>query len=281
MPVSRVNGVEIYWDRRTPPQGAGAAPRVLFIGGTGGDLRKTPNVFDGPLPRHADTLAYDQRGLGRSASPPGTWTMADYADDAAALLDAVGWDSAHVIGVSFGGMVAQHLAIRHPARIQRLVLCCTSPGGRGGSSWPLHELAGMDPEARLRFLAPISDTRHDAAWQAAHADAFNAAIRAQLAAEAAFADEPGRQDGARRQLEARRHHDAWDDLPGVPHETLICGGRYDGIATPEIQWRLAQRLPRARLRMYEGGHLFLLQDRGAWSDIIAFLTATPEQPARP
>src|SRR5689334_21199785 len=107
MPVAQLGAVDLYYDR------AGEGPTLLFISGTGGDLRVKPNVFDGPLAKSFEVLAYDQRGLGRSAKPDVSYTMADYADDAAALLDHAGWASTRVIGVSFGGMVAQELALRH------------------------------------------------------------------------------------------------------------------------------------------------------------------------
>jgi len=269
MPISKTRTLNVYWQQHGPR----AAPKVLFIGGSGGDLRKTPNVFDGPLAAAANVVSYDQRGLGQSDKPDPPYTMADYAEDAAALLDAIGWRQAHVIGVSFGGMVAQHVAQRYPRRIGKLVLCCTSPGGDGGSSYPLHEVAGMDAEARIRFMAPISDTRHDAAWQAENAGLFESLIRMQIDTEVPFQHEPRRAEGALWQLNARKHHDAWAGLAALPHETLICGGTYDGIATPHTQQRMADRIPHATLKMYAGGHLFLLQDRQAWTDIIAFITA--------
>src|SRR6185503_21038769 len=111
MAYAHANGIELYYER------AGSGPPLLFISGTGGDLRTKPNVFDGPLARRFDLLAYDQRGLGRSEKPDLPYSMADYADDAAALMASQGWEAALVVGVSFGGMVAQELAIRHPSRV--------------------------------------------------------------------------------------------------------------------------------------------------------------------
>ena len=64
----------------------GTGEPVLFIGGTGGDLRIKPNVLDGPLPRHHRVITYDQRGLGQPENPTGPYPMAHDADDAAALL---------------------------------------------------------------------------------------------------------------------------------------------------------------------------------------------------
>src|SRR5271155_3672586 len=166
MPVAGLGAIDLYFER------AGQGTPLLFISGTGGDLRVKPNVFDGPLPKAFDVLAYDQRGLGRSAKPDVAYSMADYADDAAALMDYVGWPTAKVIGASFGGMVAQELALRHPARVERLVLACTSPGGAGGASFPFHEIGHLRGEARARHMIPISDTRRDAAWAQAHPEQF-------------------------------------------------------------------------------------------------------------
>src|SRR5580704_6526029 len=166
MPIAKLGAIELYYER------AGQGAPLLFISGTGGDLRVKPNVFDGPLARSFDVLAYDQRGLGRSSKPDVDYAMADYADDAAALMDAIGWASARVVGVSFGGMVAQEFALRHPGKVERLVLACTSPGGEGGASYPFHEIQHLKGEARARRLIPVSDTRRDAAWAAANPETY-------------------------------------------------------------------------------------------------------------
>jgi 3-oxoadipate enol-lactonase len=263
MPTLRAGDLELHYDRR------GDGPRLLFISGTGSDLRNTPNVLDGPLPKHFDTLAYDHRGLGRSAKLDHPVTMADYANDAANLLRAVGWDNALVIGVSFGGMVAQELAIRHPRAVTRLVLACTSPGGRGGASYPLHTLEHLTRDERARHMIPISDLRRDAAWAAAQPQKY--AQQLALASADPFADEPGHETGRRRQLEARAQHDTWDRLPRIACPTLICAGKYDGIATPEAQQNMAAQIAGAQLRFFEGGHLFMLQDRTAYPAMIDFL----------
>ena len=265
MAYLHVNGLNLWTERK------GDGPPLLFISGTGGDLRRKPGPLDGPLARRFDMAAYDQRGLGQSVKPDGPYAMADYADDAAGLLDALDWPRAHVVGVSFGGMVAQNLAVRHPDRINRLVLCCTSPGGAGGASYPLHTLADMDPMARARHMIPISDRRRDAAWAEANREPYEMLVA--MAADDPWADEPRRRLGAMLQLQARAGHDVWDRLPDITAPTLICAGRYDDLAGPAAQEAMASRIPGAALRWYEGGHMFLLEDRAAFADIIAFLEA--------
>src|SRR5271155_5185979 len=125
MPWSDANGVSPYYELE------GIGERLLIISGTGGDLRQPPDLADGPLAESFEVLAYDQRGLGQSSVPPWPYAMADFADDAAALVDAVGWDDCLLMGISFGGMVAQEVAIRHPQRTRRLVLACSFSGGAG------------------------------------------------------------------------------------------------------------------------------------------------------
>ena len=263
MPFAKVRDLDVYYER------AGSGQRLLFISGTGGDLRVKPNQMDGPFARAFDILSYDQRGLGRTSKPDAPYTMADYADDAAALMAAMGWDSARVIGVSFGGMVAQELVLRHPGRVERLVLACTSPGGEGGASYPFHAIVHMGGEERARHMIPISDTRRDAAWAKAHPEQYEQFVA--FAANDAYANEPDRAMGYRRQIEARSHHDTYDRLGQIACPVLIAAGKYDGIALPAAQEKMAARIPGARLEFHEGGHMFMLQDRAAIPAMTAFL----------
>ena len=263
MPIAHLPFIDLYYER------AGAGPPLLYISGTGGDLRTRPGVFQGPLPGRFEVLAFDQRGMGRSAKPDIPYSMADYADDAAALMAHAGCDDALVIGVSFGGMVAQELVLRHPTRVRRLVLACTSPGGAGGASFPFHEIAHLTGEARARHMIPITDIRHDDAWARANPDAYRELVL--LGSMDPFADEPGHRQGALRQLEARKGHDTWDRLDRIACPVLIAAGRYDGIALPQTQERLAARIPGAKLQFFEGGHMFTMQDPKALPAIMDFL----------
>ena len=142
--------------------------------------------------------------------------MSDYAEDAAALLATVGWDASFVIGVSFGGMVAQELALRYPDRVTRLVLCCSSSGGAGGDSYPIEKFFDLPMPERMRRQLPIQDIRRTPEWQASHNEEFEALISR------------GGTAWNRRQLEARSTHDTFERLQNLRMPVLTCGGHYDG-----------------------------------------------------
>jgi 3-oxoadipate enol-lactonase len=255
MPDIRVRDIDVYYEIH------GSGQPLLFINGTGGDLRRKPSIFDTPLTQHFTMLAHDQRGLGRTGTPDTQPTMADYAEDANALLEALGWSSCAVIGVSFGGMVAQEFALRFPHRVERLVLACTSSGGAGGASYPLHELNALTVEERARRTIELSDPRLDAAWQARHPDIVLGLVAQQAPLT----------PGALMQLEARRHHDTYSRLGELRMPVYVCGGVRDQIAPKANVEALAGRIPDAKLEFFDGGHLFMAQDARAWPAIIEFL----------
>lgn len=266
MPFVQVRDIQIHYQLQ------GQGPKLFVITGTNGDLRRKPGIFDSLLPSRFTTLAYDQRGLGQSGKPDKPYSMADYADDAAGLMDAVGWKSARVLGISFGGMVAQEFALRHAEKVERLALACTAPGGAGGASYPLHKLADMDAEARVKLLIGVQDTRRDAAWAAANPEAARKAVAEMLVRRAPVDPaDPHIAMGMRRQLEARASHDCYERLPKLAVPVGIFAGRYDAVAPESTQRALQQRIKGASLRFFEGGHLFLSQDPAAYPAVADFL----------
>jgi 3-oxoadipate enol-lactonase len=260
MATVQVPGVRLCYE----VGGTAGGPRLLSISGSGSDLRNQPRIHDAPaLADRFEVLAYDHRGLGRSVpdEPERLPTMADFAADAIALLDHLGWDRCRVLGVSFGGMVAQELAVTAPDRIERLALACTSPGGAGGSSSPLHELLDLPPEEALVRRVEWLDTRTvddrdlRATWTSMMAELGTAPVTR----------------GLRLQLEARRRHDVWDRLPTLDLPVLIAAGRHDGIAVAANQDALAHQIQGAELRWFDGGHAFFLQDPTALPVIAEWL----------
>jgi len=263
MPTERLNGIDIYYER------SGSGPRLLFLNGSGASLARNRLMID-PYAEHFDLAVHDQRGLGQTSVPPGPYTMADYAADAAALLDHLGWGTCRVVGVSFGGMVAQEFAVTWPERVERLALVCTSPGG-DFASYPLHKLAGLDPDERQAAMLGLLDTRFTPEWLAAHEG--DRRLVEGLGSVSAVSKTDEQLRGEREQLEARSHHDVIDRLPRITAPTLVASGRYDGIAPVANGEAIASCVPGAELRLYEGGHVFMAQDPRAHFEIINFLAA--------
>lgn len=258
-----VNDIEIYYE----VHGELDAPWVLNIGGTGGDLRVTMPA-QSALNKHFRVLHYDQRGLGQTSKPEADYSMADYADDAAALIDQVVGAPCHVVGTSFGGMVALNLAVRRPDLIDRLVLSVTSPGGEH-ASYPLSELEHLDPDEAFPIRMRLVDER----WNPDAVEPIPG-----LGDGGRFVQQPGVRPpdveaGLMRQLAARDGHDVVAALPSITHETLVVAGRYDGLAPIANSELLRDRMPNARLAVFEGGHVVMFQDQNLWPTIIDFLRA--------
>ena len=264
MSLVETHELSIYYER-SAKQNNGP---LLYIGGTGGDLRNKPNQLDSPLKDSFEIISYDQRGLGQTSKPKNKYTMKQYANDAADLIDKLGFSKLPVMGVSFGGMVAQELAIRHPDKVSKLVLACTSSGGEGGSSYPLHELEGLDPEKRLEIGIKINDLRINEKWVKENPEGWKklkelSANRIQYKPESS---------GFMRQLMARKEHDASKRLSEIKAPVLLLGGKFDGIAPVKNMEYLNRNIKSSNLKFYEGGHLFLIQDKQVFKDIIEWLT---------
>ncbi|MGA9276782.1 alpha/beta fold hydrolase [Ilumatobacter sp.] len=265
MTTATVNGIDVYYE----VHGVADGPWVLNIGGTGGDLRQTFPARS-PLNEHFRVLHYDQRGLGRTDKPDADYTMADYADDAAALIETVAGGRCHVVGTSFGGMVALNLVARRPDLVDRLVLLVTSPGG-DHASYRLPLLQQMDPDEAFPIRMRLLDER----W---HPEAVEpipglGGIYDFIVAQQQAAPSPDVQAGLDRQLGARDGHDVVDALGTIHHPTLVGAGRHDGLAPVANSMVLAEHIPGATLEVFDGGHLMTFQDARAWPTVVDFLRA--------
>jgi 3-oxoadipate enol-lactonase len=123
MPHADVAGRRVHYERR------GEGPPLLMIQGLSGNHLHWGEPFLSQLDGDFETIVFDNRGVGHSDPAPDPYSIADLADDAAGLLDALGFESAHVLGISMGGMIAQELALRHPEKVRTLTLGCTYSGG--------------------------------------------------------------------------------------------------------------------------------------------------------
>ncbi len=243
----------------------------MIITGTNSDTRQTPTIYDAPGASEFELLNYDHRGMGQSSSPDTPPTMEDYADDIAKLLDQLGWESTAVVAVSFGGMVAQHFALRHPDRVTRLTLCCTSPGGDGGSSYPLHELTDLTAEEYARFIMTKMNLQHTPEWQAEHPEKAEKVFQYYYRGARPNYEDPIKHQAMINQFAARSKHDVHQQIHHLTMPTLIACGKDDGVAPLSNSEFLSEAIPNSELKVFEGGHLFMKENSKAWPYMFSFL----------
>lgn len=268
MPYARLRGLRVYYE----PRGDPAAPALVLCRGLARSGRYWGELLDLLAP-HFRLLVPDNRGVGLSDAPPPPYTTADMADDLAGVLDDAGVARAHVFGMSLGGMVAQRFALRHPARLSKLVLGCTSPGGPRAARYPVGAvgrllLAGLlPPEAGTRAVAPY--------LLSAGALAERPEIAERWASLAVAEPPPLR--GLVGQVAAAFRHDAWAELPRVSAPTLVLTGDADRLCPPRNSRLLAERLPRSELLTLPGaGHDFTAdRPSKAAHELCRFLLRAP------
>ncbi len=264
MPRQTVDDVDLYYELH------GSGTPLLLLHGLQGDLSNFARLLPG-LARHHQVLAFDQRGSGWSAKPVQTYSMALYADDSVRLMDALGIGSAHVLGMSMGGMIAQEFALRHPDRLRGLVLGCTTPGGphaaklEGAAREHTYETAELSAEERARRLAAAGFTEAFLQANPQVLEALTAARR----------ERPLDVSALQRRMAAIDTHDTFDRLDDIKAPTLVLTGRPDNIINADNSHILAERIPQARLELIEpAGHLFWLERPAATLDpVLAFLAS--------
>ena len=212
-------------------------------------------------------ITFDNRGVGRSGKPPGPYDLEVMAADALTVLEAAGYDSAHVMGASMGGVIAQLIAVRQPHRVRSLVLACTAcrhlpwrvelleewaevAEEKGMGEFARHNLKWLlGPRSlhRIRpFLRPALGLLGPIA-ASAPAESFVAQVRAILA------------------MDDRLRY----DLAGIGVPTLVLVGSQDILTPVADSEELAELIPGARLEVIRGGaHGFLAEHAGAFNRAV-------------
>ena len=232
--------MRIAWERR------GEGPPLLLIHGLGYARWGWEPVADG-LARSFELLLFDNRGIGESDAPPGPYTVAAMAADAAQVLDEAGFERAHVAGSSLGGLVAQELALSRPDRVDRLVLASTHPGGAKAQPMPQRTVDLMTSGATLRQFVE---------------NALEPDPRPELVGRILQHRERTAQplDAWTAQAAAGATFDAGERVAAIAAPTLVQTGDGDVVVDPRNSELLAELIPDARLSVYPGaGHLFFWQ----------------------
>jgi pimeloyl-ACP methyl ester carboxylesterase len=240
MPSVHVGDINVYYELHgAEPHGDG--PPLVFIGGLGADLTLFAPMTR-QLAQRFRVLTFDNRGAGRTDQPDAPYSIPMMADDTLGLMDALGIDRAHILGVSMGGRIAIEIAGRHPERVDRLVLISSAATGTGSLRLSLPARL-MRTAKRLRLLP-----------RAAHPQADHA-YRHQVAASTSY-------DGA-------------EVLPKITAPTLLLHGRNDRSMPLAAAQATKTGIRDARLEVFEGGHMFaLLSQRDVVVEhVAAFLGA--------
>jgi pimeloyl-ACP methyl ester carboxylesterase len=256
------DGTSLHYER------TGSGAPVLLVMGLGmsadGWWRSIP-----VLAEELECIAFDNRGAGRSDVPEGPYSIELMADDAMAVLDAADVERAHVYGISLGGMIAQTIALRHPDRVDKLVLGATTPGGH-------RHLKAKDEVLKLLGAREIL-TPEIAAWASVP---INYARRTREQGGERIAQDiaqrlahPITGPGYGAQLGVAMSFKLGEGASEIGHETLVVHGDEDVLVRPENGELLAELIPNATLRMLpNAAHFYVTDEPASDRAVLEFLT---------
>lgn len=266
MPVFNVNGINLAYETH------GSGEPLVLISGIGYDRWQWHKMAPG-LAEHFRVIVFDNRGVGQTAKPAGPYTAQLLADDTAGLIQALGFERAHILGHSMGGFIAQALALSHPAKIGKLILAATNFGGPHHIPITPEAMAVLtdvksDPVMRFKNGLGVSTAPGYAEKNPGMIEAWlawrmqnpidPAAYQAQLAIGLGLLSE-----------EACFEH----KLKNIAAPTLILFGAHDKVVPPGNAELLAREIPRSALELLpDAGHFFPIETpEAANAAVIQFL----------
>lgn len=265
MPLISYRGRDLEYEIH----GEGEATPLLLATGTGGSFKGWLPLQVPEFAQRGRLILFNHRGVGQSADDGRPFGTGDLADDMVGLLDALKLSSVDVLGAFMGGMAAQEMALRHPARMRRLVL--TGTYARADAKrrmlldhWGSLAARGLPMEAmmRERMLWSLQDETLE------QSDLIDGMIE-----YLSKGDTPMSADVFARQCTACMEHDTYDRLRNISHETLILSGQHDQLTPPRFHRELADEIPNARLvTVRPAAHLVMVESAERFnSAILEFL----------
>lgn len=259
MPKAGVGGMELHFER------AGFGQSLLLIQGMSGTHISWGEPFRERLEERFEVVAFDNRGIGLSTPIDGPFTIAEMAADTVELLDRLEIESAHVVGISMGGMIAQELAIAHPGRLRSLTLGCTYCGGPGSTLMP--------EENAQKLLAGMASGEREKAIRASYEVNLSPGFRADESRYAAFHEMAIEVPAARRTIELQAQaifgHDTSSRIGEISVPTLVVHGTEDGVLPIDNGRLIASLMPDAQLEVLDGvGHMFWWEQPDRSAELI-------------
>ena len=264
MPQTTGNGINLYYE----VHGEGE-PLLLIMG-----LSLNSKSWFRTLPalsEHFKVIIFDNRGTGLSDKPNATYSIEQMAEDARCVMDAAGVDSAHVYGISMGGMIAQRLALSHPSRVRSLILGCTTSGGVN------HVQPGADVSMLMLSRGSSVTTPEEMAWATApilYSHAFIENQRNLVAEDIQRRIEiPVLPYAYMLQLQACLAHDTYNEIDQIKVPTLVIHGDEDKLVPYQNGLTLANKIQNAEFLTIQGaGHIYVTEANDLVNDrVIDFL----------
>ncbi len=264
------SGHMIYWEQ------AGEGSPLLLIQGLGYPSDANLRVLPALTAKHR-VIQVDNRGVGRSDVPKDPFSIADMADDAAAVLETAGGWPAHVAGFSMGGLIAQELAVRHPHLVRSLILGCTSPGG--------DKAVPLSAEVAEQFTEWGNLSARDAAWRAARVCYSHSTRHEEIERDIDVRmKRPTPRPGYLGQLRAVGEYDGVAErINRWSGPVLAVHGSDDLIVPPANLDRITEVIPHAdTVVCHKAGHILMTDATDQLTDaMLAFLEQVDASSAKP
>jgi pimeloyl-ACP methyl ester carboxylesterase len=251
MPITTANGIDLYYEIH------GEGEPLLLIMGLSLSSKSWFRTIPA-LSKQYKVIVFDNRGVGLSGKPNSPYSIEQMADDAKAVLDAAEVESAHIYGISMGGMIAQRLALKYPERIRSLILGCTTSGGEK------HVPPSSEVSMLMLSRASSTATPEELAWATApilYSQSFIGSHRDLIAEDIQRRIEiPVLPYAYMLQLQACLSHDTYNEIQQIKTPVLVIHGDEDRLVPYENGVTLVEKIPNAEFLTIKGaGHIYITE----------------------